>query len=145
SDRTERRLPHLRAAAHDDDSLAVDLGERRRQLGEGHAGHLPQVLDDRLRWRGTGEFEIDLRALIVAWIDVHSADVGLVVEEDSGQTEQDSRLIGDCGENGVRGHAGNVTRSFRAEGFELRAQPFYLCSTATPQGRCPTGIFFTTC
>ena len=47
-DRAERDLPDLRAAAHDDDALAVDLRERRRQLDARHAGDLPQVVDDRL-------------------------------------------------------------------------------------------------
>ena len=43
-DRAERDLPDLRAAAHDDDALAVDLRERRRQLDGGTPGDVPEAL-----------------------------------------------------------------------------------------------------
>ena len=42
-DGAERHLADLRAAAHDDDALAVDLGERRRQLDARDAWHRAAV------------------------------------------------------------------------------------------------------
>ena len=49
-DRADRHLADLRAAAHDDDALAVDLVERRRQFDARDAVHLAQLRGHRVHF-----------------------------------------------------------------------------------------------
>ena len=80
-DGAERDLTDLRAAAHDDDPLAVDLGEGRRQRHVRHAGYLAELDDDRFDVRVDGEFQVKLRLSIAMLDDVDVADIGLAVGE----------------------------------------------------------------
>jgi hypothetical protein len=103
-DRAHRDLSHLRAAAHDDDALAVDLGERWRFADlfdtverAQHPGHRQQSIAGQLH------FQIDA-ARRRARLDVDVGDVGVVVGEDLRDSGQHARAVDDCAEDGVYAH-----------------------------------------
>jgi hypothetical protein len=78
SDGAKRDLSDLRAAAHDDDPLAIDLGERRYLLERRDAIELLQLSEERLDRRIDRELEVQLRPLADG-MKVDVADVRVVI------------------------------------------------------------------
>ena len=104
-DRAERHLPDLRAAAHDDDALAVDLGERGNLLDGVHAIEALQIGEQGVRRRIERELEVDVRA-VAGRMQVDVADIRLVIGEDLGHGRHHAGAIG-------RGHHDCVQRAHR--------------------------------
>src|SRR5262245_13120976 len=104
ADGAHRHLSDLRASAHDDDALAVDLGRRWRFLDTLDAGYGLEAIDGRLRpFVGNRDLEVN-SGCRAARMDVDVRDVGAVVCEDCRQSGHHARTIEGGDEDGVRAH-----------------------------------------
>ncbi len=108
-DGAHRDLPDLRAAAHDDDALAVDRSERLGDVHAQDARHVLHLAHDLSNRRPGGELEVHLGFTMRLLHDIDVLDVGLVAREHLRHTEEHSGLIGDGGENCVRRHERDCT------------------------------------
>ena len=98
-DRAHRHLADLRAAAHDDDALAVHLPERLREVDAHDAGHVLHLADDLIDGRLARELEIDLRFAMRLVDDVDVLDVRVVTREHLRHSEEHSGLVGESGQD----------------------------------------------
>ena len=89
-DRADGDLPHLRASAHDDDPLAVDLLQVLDDLDGTDDGQAAKILHELLR--AGRKHHLEIRASRVGPVvqDLDGRDVAVVARNHSGQLVQDS-------------------------------------------------------
>src|SRR6266850_747639 len=90
--RTSSLTRGRRAAAHDDDPLAVDLGERGDLLEAVHAVEPFQVREERVRSLCQLHLEVDVRA-VAGRMEVDVADVRVVIREHLRDRRHHARAI----------------------------------------------------
>jgi hypothetical protein len=89
-DGPDRHLPHLRPAAHDDDSLPVDPLKRLHRLERPDRVERAQVRDERIR-RG-GHLDLEVHAALLGRVldDLDRRDVAPVPGDHAGELVEDA-------------------------------------------------------
>src|SRR5206468_11168584 len=84
-DRADGDLPDLRAAAHDDDPLAVDRLERVHDLHAAHDVELLERRDERLGATREADLEVDAVLRRALARDRDRRDVATLLRDDAGE------------------------------------------------------------
>ncbi len=84
-DRADGHLAHLRAAAHDDDALAVDLFQSLDHLDAAHDGQFAQIVHQRVRLAGQRDFEVRAGAVLRIVENLNRTNIAAVLGDHPGQ------------------------------------------------------------
>ncbi len=96
--RSERDLANLRAATHNDDSLAVDLLKRLHRHGRTDDRQPRYILDQRFERAGEIQLEINPRVDRLIFHDRNRTDIAVVLGNDTGELVENSGAADSCDE-----------------------------------------------